>query len=41
MRLANAFCRLVEVAGSHDERRRDPGHDAGVPRVEVLTLGLD
>ena len=41
MRLANAFCRLDELTGSHDERHRDPGHDAGVPRVEVLTLGLD
>ncbi len=37
MRLANAFCRFVELAASP----RDAGSSEVTTRVEVLTLGLD
>ena len=39
MRLANAFCRFVEIAGAAADPRRRPTTTA--PPLEVLTLGLD
>ena len=40
MRLANAFCRFVEMAEAPAREPADDASDHGA-RVEVLTLGLD
>ena len=40
MRLANAFCRFVEMAEAPTPEPADDGPDRAA-RVEVLTLGLD
>jgi uncharacterized protein len=41
MRLANAFCRFVELASAAAAARPEATLDDVVPRIEVLTLGLD
>ena len=41
MRLANAFCRFVEMAAGARPRTRGSMPRITAPRVEVLTLGLD
>ena len=41
MRLANAFCRFVELAAADGRCRRRRRAEPTPPLVEVLTLGLD